>query len=236
MINLGSTDFYFPVHSLPRDKFQRFSSRIFDEWERTVAESLRLPDYSLTLEAEEGSVKLLGTVAAVLGAVYIGIGQYGSFINGVRTIRQQVSDVGDFLAEHAQRRLASPSGQIKPLVCKHGGDLARLQRLFSKVERRELTVDQAMQEATALLGDDTAAAPEFMNTLHESLLKTPLLPEQLILPTIDVDEDPLLQSSTEERVPPPSRPRPTGVPQLQLRVEIWRESKSGKRNVRVTKL
>ena len=101
MIDLGSTNFHIGVPSMPRQELRRYSTRLFDEWDEYVENTLKLPDYSLALEVEEGSVKGGGKIAVVLGALYLGIGNYGSFISGLQTIREQISSAGDFLAERA---------------------------------------------------------------------------------------------------------------------------------------
>ena len=81
MIYLGGTDFYIDVPSLPRHEFEQYSTKLFDEWEAYVENALKIPDYSLALEVEEGSIKGSAKIAAALGAIYIGIGQYLSLIH-----------------------------------------------------------------------------------------------------------------------------------------------------------
>jgi len=75
MINIGTTDFFIGVPCMPRNEFEMYSTRLFDEWEAQVDKTLTLSDYSIALELEEGSVKGVGKIAACLGALYIGIGQ-----------------------------------------------------------------------------------------------------------------------------------------------------------------
>lgn len=234
MIDLGSTDFFISVPSLPRKDFEGYSTHLFDMWEEYVGQTLKLPDYSLVLEVEEGSVKGGGRIAVAIAALYFGIGHYGEFIHGVHVIREQLSAVGDFLAEHASSPFKSTGCETK--VRKHGGSLAHLQQLFAKVQRREITTDQAMHEAEALFGDDAATAPEFMCDLQKAFSQTPLVHQQV----------PLLPDATEEEIelangnkPPKQRlPRPKSIapPPQQLRVEVWRDSKNGEKKIRVVQL
>lgn len=234
MFDLGTTDFYISVPSMPRHEFEKYSTRLFDEWDQFVEQTLALPDYSLALEVEEGSVKGFGKITVVLGVLYLGIGNYGSFISGVQTIREQVSTAGDFLA----KRAATPFGSngSEPKVKKHGGSLARLQRLFLKVQRGEMTTEQAMSEAENFLGDDAAANPEFMLELEKSLELAPRFHQQQLLPLDERGiDDPLLHKE-KERLP---RPSPSGTnlaPPPHFRVEVWRESKKGLRKIRVVSL
>ena len=83
MIDIGTTHFRIAVPSVARPDFKRYSTELFDKWERHVSEILSLPDYSIELDVEEGSVKGRGAIAVMLGALYVGIGNYGDFISGL---------------------------------------------------------------------------------------------------------------------------------------------------------
>lgn len=234
MFDLGTTDFYIAVPSMPRRKFEKYSTRVFDEWDEYVEKTLTLSDYSLVLEVEEGSVKGVGRIAALLGVVYLGIGNYGSFISGVQTIREQISSAGEFLANRAA--LPFESSGVKPKVRRHGGYLARLQRLFHKVQQGEMTADQALSEAEVLLGDDAATSPEFMRKLADSLEQAPRFHQQILLPLDTFGTENSLPSSEKGQFPHTSPKKPYLPPPLQLRVEVWRESKKGPRKIRVVQL
>lgn len=234
MIDLGATDFYFGVPNLLRPQFEEYSAQLFDEWEEHVGQTLLLPDYSLALEVEEGSVKGVGKVGAWLAAIYIGVGQYGDFVQGLQTIRAQVSSVGDFLVERAA--IPFELTDCEKTVRKRGGSLGRLQRLLLKVQCREMTAEQAMREAETLLGEEALTSPEFMQSLKNSLEQTPLNPEQLSLLLNTPEFEPEVLGSEKERRPRPSRPMPSAPPLQQLRVEVWRESKQGQRKIRVTQI
>ncbi|WP_156717518.1 hypothetical protein [Pseudomonas sp. FH1] len=121
MLSIGETDFYIAVPSLPKHKFEKYSKNLFDDWEEYIGKALKLSDYALSLEVEEGSIKGSAKIAAAVGAIYLGIGQYGSFISGLQTIQGQVSSIGDFLATRA----ASPfqPNVTKPKIKKHAGTL-----------------------------------------------------------------------------------------------------------------
>lgn len=234
MLDLGTTDFYIAVPSLPRLEFEKYSTRLFDEWAEYVGKTLTLSDYSLVLEVEEGSVKGVGKVGAALITIYFAVGQYGSFISGFDTIRGQVSTIGDFLAERA----VSPFGSkgIAPKIRKHGGTLARIQRLFLKVQRGEMTSVQAMFEVEALLGDEAATSPEFMRKLEESLEQAPRYHQQQLLPLDKPFMEDLGPSSEKGKLPRLSPNKPPAAPPPHFRVEVWRESKKGQRKVRVVQL
>lgn len=233
MIDLGTTDFFIGAPSMPRDELKKYSTKLFDEWEGYISRTLELPDYSLSLEVEEGSVKGAGKIVAVLGALYVGIGQYSDFVQGLQTIRSQVSSVGDYLAEQAGVPFKASGCETK--VRKRSGSLGHLQRLFVKVQRREMTTEQAMLEAETLFGDEAATESRFMCDLQKSLENAPLFHQQIpLLP--DTEQDIHSASEGKRRKSMPLRPLPVAPPPQHLRVEVWRDSKSGKRNVRVIEL
>src|SRR4051794_19854857 len=101
MIDLGRTEFYIAGPTLPRGEFEAYSTHLFDAWEARLQSDFNVPDYSLALEVEEGSVSGIAVVGATLSAIYLGIGYYGSFIAGLETIRQQVGAAGAHLADQA---------------------------------------------------------------------------------------------------------------------------------------
>jgi hypothetical protein len=173
-------------------------------------------------------------VAAGIVMLYAGICSYGDFIQGIQTIRSQVVTVGEYLAEKAHNSLGS--NQPAPTVKKRSGALGKLQRLFERVQRREITVDEAIREAEIIIGDEVVAAPEFMERLNDSLKMVQKYPEQFILPLNGFDEEPIPAEKTKNQIPRQPRPIPALPPSNQLRVEIWRDSKRGKKKFRVTEL
>lgn len=232
MIDIGTTSFHIHVPSLPPSELESFSTSLFDTWERHVERGLSLTDYALSLRIEEGSVKGLGRVAAALGALYIGIGQYGSFIDGLQVIRSQVASVNSSLAENASSGLL---GAIRtPKIRKSGGALAKLQTLFNKVQHGELSADDAMYQARILLGDESASSPEFMIALQSALEDAPRFPQQIPLP-YELTDEAIIELDRSRRLPTPPEPRPV-PPANHFRVEVWRDSKKSKRHVTLVKL
>lgn len=230
MIDIGTTDFYFAVPHLSKRQLERYSLQLFDFWEDSIESNLLIPDYSLSLEVEEGSIKGRGKIAVALGALYFGVGNYGSFISGLQTIRDQVVTVSDYLAEQAEQQLGPRTGPAK--VRKRSGTLGSLQRLFVKVQSGELTPEQATAEAEALIGVDANDSPEFMASLAQSLQQAPKFHEQIPLPLEgleDAPRDTLPEKEPHRRPSAPYWPLPS-----HLRVEVWRESKKQKKNFRTT--
>lgn len=202
LIGIGSTDIYIDIPSLSREELEEYSKSLFEEWEEYVHQKLELSDYSLSLSVEDGSVKALGKIGVALSALYFGIGQYGSFISGVQIIKSQVNDVTEYLGQKAV--IPFSDCPIKPKVRKRGEALSRLEGIFRKVEAGKISIEEAMAESRAVLGDD-GSADELYDELQESLNKIPDNPadNQLLL---DVGEPEIFQI---EENPPPKFPRPS---------------------------
>jgi len=231
MIAIGTTEFYFAAPNFPRSRLEKYSLTLFDSWELSVERNLLLPDYSLSLEIEEGSISGKGKLAATLGAVYLSIAGYGSFISGLQTIRDQITTVSDVLAETAGKQVGIQHGYTK--VKKRSEVLGSLQRLFVRVQRGEISPEQAIGEAEALIGADANESPAFMSSLMQSLIEAPRFHEQIPLPLDSLDDTiPGERPEKERRPRKPSAPSwPTPA---HLRVEVWRESKKQKKNFRTT--
>lgn len=232
MIDIGGGSFHIKVENLAPDELEAFSTSLFDRWEKDVENGLLLTDYALSLRIEEGSVKGVGKIAAGLGALYIAIGQYGSFVNGLQTIHSQVASVSSGLADSATNEL--PQATARPKIRTAGGTLAKLQTLFKKVQNRKITIDEAMEDAARLLGDESARSPEFMDALQSALEEVPRFPEQMSLPYELPDEE-IIAAVRPPQVSKAPKPRPAPPPIEHYRIDIWRDSKKTERHVNVTK-
>lgn len=231
MIDLGSTDFLIQVPSLPEAELASLSSTLFDSWELYVRETLSVPDYSLFLQVEEGSIKGVAKMGAFLYAIYMGIGNYGSFISGVQTINNQLNATREYLANEAGRTF--PCKGASTSTRKHGGSLAALQRLFVRVQKGDLSPEEAMAQAEVLMGSDAADVPGFRRDLEHAFRTCPRFPEQLPLPLAEGDLQELIDSKYPKR---PARPKPVLGPTLQFRVEVWRESKKKRKETKIVRL
>lgn len=143
MIGIGSADIYIDTPKLSRTELEEYSKILFEQWEAYVDRHLELSDYSLSVSVEDGSVKVLGKIGVGLYALYIGIGQYGSFMSGIQTIKDQVSDVSEYLGQQAVAPFSEE--RISPRFRKRGEALSTLERIFKSVEAGEITVENAVE-------------------------------------------------------------------------------------------
>src|SRR5699024_1466238 len=102
MVDVLTSSFYIKAPAFDRETFERYSTELFDKWDRQIGESLRLTNYSLTLVIEEGSINGKGKVAAGLAALYFGIAQYGGFVTGLETIYAQSTYITNALFSEAK--------------------------------------------------------------------------------------------------------------------------------------
>ncbi|MFT6914665.1 MAG: hypothetical protein ACJAWL_000961 [Motiliproteus sp.] len=232
MINIGTADFYLGVPSLPAEEFESYSTRLFDEWEVYVGDVLKLPDYYLALDVQEGSISAKSKIIVTTTALCGFLATYGSISSGVKHMYADVRAAGNYLGVRASAPF--PEANVKPKIRNRGEALSKLQSLFIRVGNGSISVEEAMTLAEKLLGDGFKEVPEFMEKLKVSLENTP---SQMLLPI----EGPELQSNLrqkkgDEKKPANPKPRVQVIRPDQYRVEIWRESKRSKRNVRIRKV
>lgn len=232
MIEIGSTDFLIKVPSLSERDFELYSSRLFDKWESSVESSLLLPDYSISLEVEEGSISGKAKIAAAVGAIYMGIANYGGFISGLQTIQSQISYVNNLLVESAKQPFACSKKDLT--VRNRGGALTKLKFLFHKVQKGELTADKATLYALELFGEEAENIPGFIAQLKNDFERAPKYPEQLSLIDSENEECENLIKNPPKKPSKVRNPNPIPASQ-QFRIEIWRESKNSKKHVKLTK-
>lgn len=229
MIELASTEFRIDVPSLSQERLSAFATGLFEAWEMWLEDGLSLTDYAVRLEVAQGSFKGAGTVAALAAILYGGIGNYGSFREGVRQIHQDLKRASDFLTEHA---IAPFSAQGRPGLKTRfeQGKVTQLEALFRRVERGQLAPVKAAEAALALFRNEPDVTPEFLGELEASMVAMPRIPHQLEMPGV---------ASPPEPTEPPRRRRGTSIPQAptavvpHVEVAIWRESKRGPRRVTV---
>ncbi|MES2908331.1 MAG: hypothetical protein V4688_04145 [Pseudomonadota bacterium] len=234
MLDLGSTDFNLAVSSIDASKLEVLSSSLFDEWEAYVDQSLTLPDYSLLLQIEEGSINCWGRIKSTAGALVIGVTAYGGLISGVEIISKQLKATGNFLSDQAMSKFscAKPDATVK----RKGGVPAAIQRLFVRVQSGDLSPVEASILAETILGNDAHEVPGFLENLSNAFRNCPRHPQQAQLPLDEFTEIMPPEVNGSELPKPRTRRAPDLPPPLHYRVEVWRESKRKSKQTKVTVL
>lgn len=233
MLDVVTTTFYLKAAQFEKNEFEHYSTALFDEWDSYVETHLDLADYSVSLIIEEGSIKGAGKIAATAGVLYLALGNYGGFISGVQTIREQASYVTNALFDQAKHRFGCKStrGNSK----QSGGEIFYLKNLFERVQRGQVTPDQAVAEVQNRWGKEAASSPDFLEDLAVGLAKVPRHPEQL--PLSSEFWEPCEGIKAPGREPMPKLPRAPEFPNPQhYRIEIYRPRKGGSKKVKLTKL
>ncbi|BCO11606.1 hypothetical protein GEOBRER4_n3730 [Citrifermentans bremense] len=204
MIDIVRASFNFDTPAPTEDQLIAYARRIFDEMDAAVEEFLPFNDYSLYLAVQEGSVKGLGKVAVAASALYVGIAQYGSFIQGVEIIKRQGCAVAEaIVSEAAKNEIGNPLPKKHTRV--DAGAVSRLERLFVKVRDREIAPEEATLKALQVL-DPTGAElpPEAQQEIAVALESLETYPEQLSL-DLGIEEE---FAPSAVPIPRPKRPIP----------------------------
>ena len=234
MLDLGETEFRLTVPGITAASLESLSNSLFDEWEQYVGQALSLSDYSLFLQIEEGSINGWGRIRASAGIFVAGITAYGGFVAGLDVIGKQLGASRDFLAEHARSTFSCPIA--KATTRKSGGSPAYLQRLFARVQRGELTADEATLLAQNYLAEDAHEAPGLIDALAEAFKDCPKFPVQISLPLEQLGEVLIPQSAPRNFPIQPKPKKPELPPALKYRVEVWRDSKRNHKKSKVSPL
>jgi hypothetical protein len=105
-----------------------------------------------------------------------------------------------------------------------------------RVQKGELTPEEAMIRAESVLGDEANAEPKFMRMLADALQNCPRYHQQQPFPFLEQDGE-LETLIKPPHAPRPSKPSPPELgPPLHYRVEVWRESKKKRKHTRIIKL
>ncbi len=234
MIDIGSTNFYFSLPNVSEEELEKYSENLFDSWASTIDDTLAIEDFSISLEIEEGSVKGKGRILATAAAIYIAVGQWGSFCSGVQIIKSQIMAVSDFLIKEAEVKINQPVG-LKRLR-RSSGALGKIDVLFKKVQRGDITPEEAMLRTEMILSSEDGIPPKLMKEIEDSFIGIPVFHKQIPLfvpnsPVVPNNGNPLGYRSVITNSSRNNRNKKD-----KFRVEIWRGSRGDLRKVKSTKI
>ena len=104
------------------------------------------------------------------------------------------------------------------------------------MQKGELSPDDAIAYAEQLLGDQQDEAPGLKEALADAFRDCPRHHKQEEFPFLPASEEVLMPILPGPSPNPNPRPRVELAPPLQLRIEVWRDSKQKRRKTRVVKL
>jgi hypothetical protein len=235
LITIGEARFYLDAPDLDDQALRDYATALFVDFDSAAAELLPLSDYGIHLDVEEGSIKGKGAIFATATALYLGIGHFGDFVQGVQEISRISKAVVGRLIEVAPRKL---NHQRSGLTWKRSDSakLGQLERLFYDVKLGTLDPSEATQRAVDILSEEDEIPENILGEIATSIGRIQLDPKQIDLPW-PAEGDLEMVSSRPER-PRQRKPTPDKIalPSHRLRVEVYREGKHGKTIVRVIHL
>lgn len=225
MIDVARAFFRLNVPRLPEAELTQFAQRVFSDFELAADKLLPLDDFGVYVAVEEGSIKGGGKILVTAAALYVGIGQFGSFVQGVKEIERLGRSVAArFIDAAASQPQAEGRADWKR---SDAGAVTQLERLFERVQQRELAPSEATAMALALFepgGELPTGAP---TEIAHAFEQVKLHPEQFDFDF--ADEEQLPEPEPPERRAP--RPRVPFVP-ARLLIEIERDSRGTEPSIR----
>lgn len=235
MLEIGTTSFELDITPLGEVSLKAYATGLFKQIDEQASTLLPLLDYGLELDLEEGSLRGKSLILATAASLYLGIGQYGSFVQGLREIRNGARALSLWTTEHVPHSLGCTAEVIRTRRS-GGGVVTKLARLFNEVQHHRLSPEQALERALPLFGGGTDSPLGLRDDLEAALRVVGNEPRQL-----DFDFGAWKDGPDSGEPEPPRRQRhssdrPAALPAERLRVEIRRESRTGKPIMRVIHL
>lgn len=165
--------------------------------------------------------------------VYAGICGYGSFAQGLQTLNSHVRSAVSCLNE---KSIESFSADVPKHTFKTGtGRLGKLDGLFEKVGKGEITPEIATARAERMFRDEAEECPEFIASSLNALHNQQEVPQQLDLLSGSPQGEPAI-IPREPRAAISSSKTPTGPPPEKYKVEVWRESRHKRRFLKIKRI
>ena len=226
VISIGTADFTIDVDPLPESDLRARALELFEAWDERIARDLRLPDYGLRLELEEGSIKGKAKVWAAFGALAVVVGfasDVTSLIRAVKDFAASSRSVNAELIKDARRTLASEGGLVQSR--KTAGRVGQLESIFVRVQSRAISPEEGAAQARKLFEAEPDATHEDLERIQRAVKAVPRFPEQLAM---FQDEFAVSAAAPADPKKPSKKPPKSEQPLAGgFRVEIVRDSKTG---------
>lgn len=233
MITIGEARFHLRAPDLDDQALRDYATALFVDFDLAAAQLLPLSDYGIHLEVEEGSIKGRGAVFATAAALYLGIGHFGDFVQGVQEISRLAKAVGGRLIEDAPKRLTHRRAALT-WKRNDSAKLGEVERLFHEVKAGTMDPSEATRRAADILSEEEEIPKDVLENMATAIERIKLDPKQIGFPWPTHEH---VVSPQMER-PRKQRPAPDKVafPSHKLRVEVHKEGKNGQTIVRVIHL
>lgn len=237
MLQISEINFSIDTHHRDRAELERHALALFERYEGLLNLQLKLDDYAIELDLENGSLLGKGKVWATVGGIYIFVCGYGSFASGIETLASHARAVSDYLVNEAPQLIGEPSLKATK---KRSSDtqLDSLQKLFRKVQQGKLDPDDAAKLALEILSQSNDELPEGLpEAVRQSFHSLEHYPVQ---DTLFGSEDLVVGSLPSLPLLPKPKPGDTAPVIVEsnsrLRVEVRRSGKNKETEVTVTEV
>jgi len=223
------------VRRLARRELESWAQSVFEYGQLGASKLTSIHDAHADVWLEQGSLKGRIAILASLTCIYIGIGNYGDFVQGVRTIAGQARDASDFVIRSVDDLVGTRRGRVT-YRRRQPGLPGSLERLFDSVSARRLTPSEATERAMALIRSEAETMPMGMEAELQAAIADlggvawqP--PDALRVATpppvqaIHVAHEAPARGHLQPRRPPPP-------PRDRTRVHVWLDDK-GKRRLEI---
>lgn len=187
------------------DALERLARKTFDEWRLLVYERYEDQDVGVALHMEEGSLRGKALVLATLSAVFTGISNYGSIKAGLKELIEDGRWVSQQLFEK-EPMVKVVRNDPSPKISWDAGTLEELGSIFERVKLAQLTPDEGVTLATALLSKYGHLSDQQRQELERSIIEMPKYGPQTVIP-IEPTAEPKPKKSSKPRRETPDIPK-----------------------------
>jgi hypothetical protein len=227
VISIGEATFHVEVAHIGDAALEEYARALFSGFDESTA-ALPLEDFALYLDIEEGSIKGRGKILAAAAVLYVAIGEFGDFAQGVREIASVSRRVMSTFASDAPNMLGRPNTLVSKRT--NAATLGKLEGLFAAVRSGALRPDEATRRAVELLGEDKELPETLQAEIEASVHRIVKNPQQIdwVVPDADVELQQGVDTTRQPGERVRSRIRKAVAPARKLRIEIRKSSRRAK--------
>lgn len=204
-IEVSRAKFYFEGDFSNPDALEELAQKTFQEWRLLVYERFEDQEIGVALYMEEGSLKGKALALATLAVLYEGIYNYPSFKEGV----QELVNDGRWASEQLFTKeplLKIAKASETKRVSYDAGTLEELQSIFERVKLVQLSPEEGVTLAIALLEKYGELTDEQRRGVESSVYEMPKYGKQTAIPVEPtVERKPKSSSKSRKETPSPTQ-------------------------------
>ena len=140
---IGETYFKFDFEFT--EKYKTLLAEIYSQKLKGKSkEFLKLPEIKISIEFDKGSLKTKIKIWGLVATIYIGVGQYGSFRQGIREIVNDVRDFSEYVIQSTQNEPSVGQERIIRFE-KRIGFTGRINDIYNRIDKLERNLNSLSQ-------------------------------------------------------------------------------------------